>query len=259
MVNDVTFGLARLTGSSLAAALVAIREGGGRSLDTCAYADGDVELGRLDHSWATVTTKVSERDAERLTTFTAVQRALVNLKVGAINRILIHWPSVKFSIRTFTWTELIRAKRWGLVDELGVCNLGPLEFSGFVATADQLGVRPVVHQFESTPLGVNQRMVDLALEHGVRPQAWSPFGGPGAPVLREPTVVDVARRYACTPAQVVVAWNIQRGVAVVVQATTVAHVRELLTPVDLDEVDVKLLSSLDRGWTSDPMTRSYHA
>lgn len=243
--EHVYFGLARLTAVDLAATLAAVHEGGGDRLDTCAFANGDQLLSEFQTPWAMVTTKLPVNVG--LNARRAVTQAVANRSVV---RVLVHWPT---PLLKFTWTELLRSVDRGVVHEVGVCNLSPRLFASVV----NIG-RPVVHQFESSPLGVNQRMVDLALEHSVRPQAWSPFGGPGAPVLRNEVVVNLAREYECSPAQVVVAWNLQRGVDVVVQATSVEHVRSVLTPVTLAEVDVAKLSAEDRGWTSDPMTVDYY-
>jgi 2,5-diketo-D-gluconate reductase A len=68
-------------------------------------------------------------------------------------------------------------------------------------------------------------------------------------VLGDPAVVEVAEAVGRTPAQAVLRWHVQRGDIVFPKSTTPSRMQEnfALFDFELDEQQMKALSSLDRG------------
>ncbi|MBR0106266.1 MAG: aldo/keto reductase, partial [Lachnospiraceae bacterium] len=89
--------------------------------------------------------------------------------------------------------------------------------------------------------------------HGIRVEAWGPLGK--GRDLRDGTVADIARRHGKTPAQVVLRWNLQRGVIVIPKSVHEERLTENAGIFDfsLDETEMRALSALDTNETQ----RSY--
>ena len=63
--------------------------------------------------------------------------------------------------------------------------------------------------------------------HGMPIMAYSPLGGPGAKLLRDPTLGRIAAERGCSAAAVALAWTIRNGnVIAIPESGSVAHVRE---------------------------------
>ncbi len=75
--------------------------------------------------------------------------------------------------------------------------------------------------------------------------AYSPRGGPGANVLRDPTLARIGASHGCSAAAVALAWAIRNGnVIAIPESGSVAHVKEnavalslMLTPQEIQTLD----------------------
>jgi diketogulonate reductase-like aldo/keto reductase len=81
--------------------------------------------------------------------------------------------------------------------------------------------------------------------HGIPIMAYSPLGGPGAKLLRDPTLGRIAAERGCSAAAVALAWTIRNGnVIAIPESGSVAHVKEnavalslTLTPQDIQTLE----------------------
>jgi diketogulonate reductase-like aldo/keto reductase len=100
------------------------------------------------------------------------------------------------------------------------------------------------------PYSVGDRSIEDDLlrwceQHGMPVMAYSPLGGPGASLLREPTLAHIGAAHGCSAAAVALAWAIRGGhVIAIPESGSVAHVKEnavalslTLTPQDLQTLD----------------------
>jgi len=85
-------------------------------------------------------------------------------------------------------------------------------------------------------------------QHGIVVQAWSPLAR-GPELRSEPVVTELAQRYGRTPAQIVLRWHIELGLAPVPKSEDPQRLRENIDVFDfvLSPDDVARLSALDRG------------
>ena len=75
--------------------------------------------------------------------------------------------------------------------------------------------------------------------------AYSPLGGAGAALLRDPTLARIGAAHGCSPPRVALAWTIRGGnVIAIPESGSVAHVKEnavalslTLTPQELQALD----------------------
>ena len=169
-----------------------------------------------------------------------LQASLTNLQRTHVDLLLLHWPCLPADALKDVWQAMEAAVDQGTVRALGLCNANMAALAGLLP---QCRVPPAVLQVERHPLLPQWDLVDFCARHDIQLQAHTPLGQ-GAPDLLEHAVVQkVAAAYPDTSAaQVLLAWNVQQGVAVVVKASTPSHLRELtqlpqLTPSDLQRLN----------------------
>ena len=120
---------------------------------------------------------------------------------------------------TETWADMERLHDRGLARTLGVCNVSLDRLETLLADAR---VPPAVVQVERHPYQPREALVEACHEWGIRVMAHSPLSAPG--LLAEDVLADVAAAHDTTPAAVVLAWNVQRGVVPIPSSNTPEHV-----------------------------------
>jgi diketogulonate reductase-like aldo/keto reductase len=84
-----------------------------------------------------------------------------------------------------------------------------------------------VVQVETHPYLPEWGLLDFCREHGIVVQAFAPLGHALEPkIVDDPVITAIAKRIAKTPAQVALAWAVQRGTAFLTTSTTLGHIQE---------------------------------
>jgi diketogulonate reductase-like aldo/keto reductase/predicted dehydrogenase len=118
-----------------------------------------------------------------------------------------------------TWRRLERLCEAGLTRTLGLCNVTLPQLARVV---DAARVPPAVVQVERHPYRPRRALVAWCHARGIRVVAHSPLSAPG--LLTDPVVERVADEAGASPAAVVLAWNVGRGVVPIPSSTTDEHV-----------------------------------
>lgn len=95
-------------------------------------------------------------------------------------------------------------------------------------------VRPVVNQFEVNPLLQNRELVDYCLSEQIAVVGYAPLGANdrgwavnGDPIpLENPVILDMAKKYNKSPAQVILRWLYQRNIIVIPKSVTPARIAQ---------------------------------
>jgi aldehyde reductase len=104
-------------------------------------------------------------------------------------------------------------------------------------------IKPAVVQVESHPYLPETELLDYCKENGIVLLAFAPLGHGMRPgLLEDPVITAIAARVGKTPAQVLLAWAVQRGTALITTPRSAARAREnfdiSLLPQDaLDEIN----------------------
>ncbi|HET8581189.1 MAG TPA: aldo/keto reductase [Candidatus Paceibacterota bacterium] len=189
-----------------------------------------------------IVTKVEETgDA-----YEAAAKNLQELGLPYANLILIHRPP-KEGVGVELWQGLIRAKKDGLADDIGVSNYSIAQMREL---ADATGEMPAVNQIEWSPFGHSQELLAYAKGNGLVLQAYSPLAR--GMRLRDPRLVEVAAKYGKTPAQVTLRWDIQHGVVPIPKANKRQHQEENLGIFDFELAsdDMAALDALNERYSS---------
>jgi alcohol dehydrogenase (NADP+) len=122
---------------------------------------------------------------------------------------------------------------WGAMEDLvdgGRCRsigLADVTLEKLVSIYERARIKPAVVQVEAHPYLPETELLEYCKEKGIVLLAFAPLGHgirPGP--LEDPVVLAIAARVGKTPAQVLLAWAVQRGTALLTTARSVARARE---------------------------------
>ena len=128
-----------------------------------------------------------------------------------------------------------------LVDA-GKCRaigLSDVVLENLVPLYEAARIKPAVVQVESHPYLPQTELLEFCKQKGIVLLAFAPLGHgirPGP--LEDPAVLAIARQTSLTPAQVLLAWAIQRGTAVLTTAKTLDRARENYNLSEIPEAAV---------------------
>jgi|AntDeeMetageno50_2_1112565.scaffolds.fasta_scaffold01450_3 alcohol dehydrogenase (NADP+) len=136
------------------------------------------------------------------------------------------------------WRSLEQLVDRGLTRTIGVCNVSLEQLESVCSFAR---VPPAIVQVECHPHTPREDLVAFCHRRGIRVVAHSPLP---SSVLAEPVVEAIADERGLSPAQVVLAWNVGRGVVPIPSSTEPAHIVEnaaaaavRLSPAEYDRLD----------------------
>ena len=154
-----------------------------------------------------------------------------------------------------TWHAMEELVDAGLVKGIGISNFAKWQVEQIL---DGGRIRPTAHEFETHPYLQQQSFVDWNRKQDIQVIAYSPFGNinpiykgkhPNLPrSLEHPLFVDLAKSYNTTPAQIILAWGMQRGTIVIPKSIHEDRILENLGALDirLSEDDVKSITEMDK-------------
>jgi diketogulonate reductase-like aldo/keto reductase len=125
-----------------------------------------------------------------------------------------------------TWDAMQELARRGLAARIGVSNFEPAQIEALGSDA------PAANQIASTPYAPASEAVAWCRSRGIRLLAHSPLSVEG--LLAEPLIRDLANRRRRSAAQIVLRWNIQRGLVPLPGSTDSGHIAENLRVMDFD-------------------------
>jgi diketogulonate reductase-like aldo/keto reductase len=123
-----------------------------------------------------------------------------------------------------TWRALERLVDEGQCKSIGLSDITLEKLREIVAAAR---IKPAVVQVEAHPYLPEWDLLDFCREHGIVLQAFAALGHAMEPkVLEDPVIKAIAQRVHKTPAQVALAWAVQRGTAFLTTSTKPRRIQE---------------------------------
>jgi alcohol dehydrogenase (NADP+) len=117
----------------------------------------------------------------------------------------------------------------GLVDggKCGAIGLSDISLNELLPLYESARIKPAVVQVEAHPYLPETELLEFCKEKGVVLLAFAPLGHGMRPgPLEDPVITAIAARVGKTPAQVLLAWGVQRGTALLTTSRTPARARE---------------------------------
>ncbi len=223
-------------------------EHGYRHIDTAAIYNNEEGVGTgiressVDRKDVFLVSKVWNNDQGYDSTLKAFDASLERLGTDYLDLYLIHWPKGERSKET--WKALERLYREKRVRSIGVSNFLQHHLEDLLTSAE---IVPMVNQMEFHPYLVQQKLLDFCNAKKIQYEAWSPLMQGN--IFDLDVMKDLAAKYKKTIAQIVLRWDLQKGVVTIPKSSKKERIvaNADLFNFEMSDADVKLLDSLDRG------------
>ena len=170
--------------------------------------------------------------------------ALEKLDIGYIDMMLLHHPGSN-DVKAYLAMEKYVAE--GKIHSLGLSNWYIKELTDFLP---QVNIMPSLVQNEIHPYYQEQEVVPFIQERGIVVQCWYPLGGQGytKQLLTDETITAIASAHGVSAAQVILRWDLQRGIVVIPGSSNPDHIRENLNlfSFELTSEEMEQIAALDR-------------
>lgn len=224
---------------------------GYRLIDTAAVYENEVAVGRAVHRCDVVreelflTSKLWVQDAGYEAAKKAINNSLRNLQTDYLDLYLIHRP---FGDYYGAWRAMEEAYDAGKIRAIGLSNFDPARV---VDLALNNRITPAVDQVECHPFYQQEDTCRFLQEQGIVMEAWAPFAEGKKQIFQNETLLSIGAKYGKSPAQVILRWNIQRGIVPLAKSVHRERMKQNLSVFDfaLSDDDMFAISQLDEGQT----------
>lgn len=219
-------GTYSLTGDECYNSITSALNSGVRLIDTAYMYNNEEEVGRairdsgIPREEIFVITKIYPSQFNNPEE--AIEMALDKLDIGYIDMMLLHHPG---SNDVNAYIAMEKYVQQGKIHSIGLSNWYINELEEFLP---QVEITPALVQNEIHPYYQELNVVPYIQSKGIVVQGWYPFGDRGhtSELLNNKTIVEIANAHNVTSAQVILRWNLQRGVVVIPGSSNPEHIKE---------------------------------
>lgn len=224
-------------------------QNGVRLIDTAYIYNNEEEVGK-----AVRDSKINRKDIFIITKLypnqynnaeKAINDALKKLNVEYIDMMLLHHPGNN-DVEAYKAIE--KAIKEGKIRSVGLSNWYIKELKEFLP---KINIMPALVQNEIHPYYQDTEVIEYIQSLGMAVQGWYPLGGRGhqRELLNDKVLKDIAAKYNKSVAQIILRWNLQRGVIVIPGSSNREHIIENTEIYDfeLSDDDMKRISELNRN------------
>ena len=174
----------------------------------------------------------------------AIEEALVKLDIDYIDMMLLHHPGTD-DVEAYLAME--KAVADGKIRSLGLSNWYVEELDEFIP---QINIMPALVQNEIHPYYQENDVIPYIHGLGIVVQGWYPLGGRGytAELLGNEVISEIAAAHGKSSAQVILRWNLQKGVVVIPGSSNPDHIQENTELFDFEftREEMERINALDR-------------
>ncbi|KAI7463777.1 Aldo/keto reductase [Hortaea werneckii] len=199
------------------------------------------ELKREDIHYTTKLASNSTYDRARA----SIRKSVKECGLGYIDLFLLHSPYGGKHARLESWRAVEDAIQGGEVRIGGVSNFGEKHITELLTSHPR--IHPAVNQIEVHPFNTHDPLTTLCATHSIQIEAYAPLAR--ALRMTHPTIVALAKKYACTPAQLLVRWSCQKGFVSLPKSVRKERIEENANVggFEIEEGDMGVLGGLDEG------------
>ena len=242
-------GTYSLTGDTCYNAVSSALKSGVRLIDTAYMYGNEEEIGKAIRD--------SEIPREKIFVITkiyptqynnpkeAIELALKKLDIDYIDMMLLHHPGTN---EVSAYKEMEKYVESGQIRSLGLSNWYVEELNDFLP---KINIIPALVQNEIHPYYQENDVIPFIQSLGIVVQGWYPFGGRGhtSELLNNETIVKIANNHNVSSAQVILRWNLQKGVVVIPGSSNPEHIKENtdIYGFELTAEEMQKINALDRN------------
>lgn len=228
---------------------------GYRHIDTAMIYENEEPVGRairesgVNREDIFVTTKLWNDDIKQDNAQGALNTSLKKLGLDYIDLYLVHWPIKDKYVSV--WEEMEKIVATDKVRAVGVSNYQEKHLQEIL---DLRSLVPAVNQIELHPYLSQENLVNFCTQHNIKIESWSPLCANKNNLLDEQILKDLGEKYSKTPAQIVLRWNVERGLIVIPKSSNPGRQEENLNIFDfkLTAEDVEKINSLNKDMRVGP-------
>ncbi len=247
-------GTYSLHGDECVNAVKAALQCGVRLIDTASAYGNEDEIGRairesmaelgISREEIFVITKIYP-GSEMANPEASIQACLDRLDIGYVDMMLLHHPDSHDVQAYKAMEQFVQA---GKIRSIGLSNWYVEELETFLPQVDIL---PALVQNEIHPYYQENDVIPYIQGLGITVQGWYPLGGRGhtQELLNDEVICDIAQAHGVSSAQVILRWNLQKGVVVIPGSSNPDHILEntQLYHFVLSDEEMERINALDRG------------
>ncbi len=221
-----------------------------------------------------VTSKLWNSSHGRENVLNGLQKTLSDLQLKYLDLYLVHWPvSLKPGIgfpkrpedffpaelmpMEDTWKGMEEVLEMGLVRHIGLSNFNPQKIENLLTTCNY---PPEVNQVEMHPLLQQKKLVNFCRWNNIMLTAYSPLGSRDQKKIPKPTnepdlfdepvILGISENHKKTPAQILLAWAVMQGIAVIPKSVNKERLRQNLDAPEivLSNEEMEKISAMDSGY-----------
>lgn len=214
---------------------------GYRHIDTAHAYNDEAGVGRAvkesgiprEEIW--VTSKLWPNEYGEGKTAQAIDAMLERMQLDYIDLLYVHHPVGDF---VGAWKDMEKAVAAGKVRALGISNFDAND-EVFNRIMEAATIKPAVLQMECHPYAQRLAVREKAKTHNIQVECWFPLGGAmsNGALLKDPTIMEIAKAHGKTAAQVILRWHIQEGFSVIPGASNPDYIKENIDIFDFTLTD----------------------
>ncbi len=175
----------------------------------------------------------------------SIQACLDRLDIGYVDMMLLHHPDDNDVKAYKAMEEFVKD---GKIRSIGLSSWYVEELEEFLPQVD---TTPALVQNEIHPYYQENDVIPYIQSLGIVVQGWYPLGGRGhtAELLGDETITAIADAHGVSSAQVILRWNLQKGVVVIPGSSNPDHIKENTELYDFELTDEEMaqINALDRN------------
>ena len=231
---------------------------GYRLIDTASYYKNEEGVGAgikasgIARNEIFVTSKVWNDQQGYDSTLKAFDESVHKLGLDYLDLYLVHWPvSGKYKE---TWRAMEKLYEDGKVRAIGVCNFQTYHLEDLLKDSK---IKPVINQVEYHPHLTQEKVKAFCEKENIQLEAWAPLKRGG--VFSEPVIVEMAKKYGKSPAQIVLRWDIENKVVTIPKTVKESRMIENADIFDfsLTEEEVSKINALNKDERVGPNPDDY--
>lgn len=243
-------GTFRLKDDVVIASVKTALELGYRAIDTAQIYENEAAIGQaiiatgIPREDLYITTKIWIENLSKDKLISSLKKSLGDLQTNYVDLTLIHWPSPNDAVSVEEFMQvLLDAKKLGLTREIGISNFTIPLMKKAIATVGAENI--ATNQIELSPYLQNNKVVNFAKENGIQITSYMTLAYGKA--LKDLVIQTIAKKYNATPAQIILAWAIEKGYSVIPSSTKRENLASNLLSVNikLNSEDIKAIDSLE--------------
>lgn len=222
---------------------------GYRLIDTAASYGNEEAVGRavrrcgVPREELFITTKLWISDTSYEGAKRAFRKSMDKLGLEYLDLYLIHQPMNDYYGAWRAMTELYKE---GKIRAIGVCSFYPDRLADLIAFNE---VTPAVNQVEINIFFQQGKAQEVMREKGVQMESWAPFAEGRGNLFENPVLKCIGKKYGKSVAQIVLRWQIQRGIVCIPKSVKKERMEQNIQVFDfaLAQEDMELIAALDTG------------